>query len=152
MISQKLLYMVERHAENIADRWMKDIRQNLDTISYKKISDDKLRENAMDLFAHLSRWVKDPSEGTSWIEEIYTKRGRERQQAGFRVSEVVKAVIQAKHHLWNYVEEEGVFESATDLYLGLELLQNIGSFFDRVIYFLVLGFEREASVEAWKRP
>ena len=37
MISQKLLHIVTVHAEDIANRWMKDVRTNLDTIAYKHI-------------------------------------------------------------------------------------------------------------------
>jgi hypothetical protein len=54
MISQKLLHILETHQEDIAGRWLKDVKQHLDTISYKKIPDDKLRESAVDLFAHMA--------------------------------------------------------------------------------------------------
>lgn len=152
MISQRLLHVLEMHNEEIAGRWIKDVHKDLDTISYKKIPKDKLREAAVDLYEQMARWLKNPAEGTAWLEEIYLKRGRERQQEGFHVAEVVHAIALSKQHLWNFMKEEGVFDSATEMYQGLEMLQNVGFFFDRVIYYLVLGFEREASVESWKRP
>lgn len=152
MISQKLLHILDAHQEEIAGRWMKDVRHDLDTISYKRIPEDKLRESAIDLFRHMSRLIKNRGEEASWLEEFYVKRGGERQKAGFRLSEVVKSVTLAKHHFWNFVQEEGLFDSATDLFQGLELLDEMGAFFDRLVYYLVLGYEREASIEDWKKP
>lgn len=152
MISQKLLHILDAHHEEIAKRWMKDVRQDLDTISYKKVTDEKLREAAHDLFRHMSRLIKNRGEEVSWLEEFYVKRGAERHKSGFRLSEVVRSMTLAKHHFWNFVQEEGIFDSATDLFQGLELLDEMSLFFDRVVYYLVLGYEREATVEAWKKP
>jgi hypothetical protein len=151
MISQMLLHIVYKHSEDIANRWMKDVQHNLDTISYMKISEDKLRDAIHDLLAHLGKWIENPGEDLPRLEEYYIKRGGERQREGFSAAEVVKAVNLAKQHLWGVVKHEGVFDSGPTMYQGLELLQDIGKFFDHVVYFIVVGFEREARVEAWKK-
>lgn len=152
MISQKLLHVVTVHAENIANRWIKDVRANLDTIAFKKIPEDKLREAALDVYADIARWIRDPKADTTWVEELYTRRGANQHKVGIRLAEAVRAWILMKHQLWNFLKEEGLFNSATDLYQGLELLQDLGNFFDKLVFFMVLGYEREASVEVWKRP
>jgi hypothetical protein len=152
MISQKLLHVVTVHADDIAERWIKDVRSNLDTIAFKNVPHDKLKEAALDVYADIARWIKDPHADTGWIEHHYTKRGANQHKQGYRLSEAVRAWILIKHHLWNFLKEEGLFNSAPDLYQALELLQDLGNFFDRLIYYMVLGYEREASVEVWKRP
>ena len=152
MISQKLLHIVTVHAEDIANRWMKEVRTNLDTIAYKDIPEHKLREAALDVYGDIARWIKDPHANPSWVEERYTKRGANQHKLGFRLSETIWAWILMKHHLWEFLKEEGLFNSATELYQALELLQDLGNFMDRMVHFMVLGYEREASVEVWKRP
>lgn len=152
MISQKLLHLMTKHAEDMAARWSHDVKKNLDTINFKKLPEDKLREVALDVCNDMARWITDPKADSSWVEETYTKKGANQHKRGVHLSEAVKAWILMKHHLWNLMKDEGVFDTATSMYQGLELLQDISDFFDRMIYFIVLGYEREASIEVWKRP
>ena len=151
MILQKMLHLMTKHSDEMAQAWIHDVRQNLDTLAFKNLSDEKIRQAVLDVFTDTARWLKDPGGDIGWVEETYTKTGTNFQKTGFPISEAVKAWILIKHHMWSFVQQEGVFDSATDMYQALELLRDIGNFFDHVIYHLVHGYEREASVEAWKK-
>ena len=43
----------------------------------------------------------------------------------------------------DFVQREGLSESATELHGELELLYLLGRFFDRVLYYAAVGYEQE---------
>jgi hypothetical protein len=55
-----------------------------------------------------------------------------------------------KQTLRRYIRAEGLMDSAFDLYQQVELYEMISRFFDRAIYFTVLGFEEETRAQAGK--
>jgi len=145
MISQKLVQLIETHADELSRRWMKDVRQHRDTFTYHHFPEEKLLERAFEVYSQLSRWIKDDSQHDE-VEHIYTKLGIERYREGFRLSEVVKALILTEHHLWLFILEQGLLDSATELYQVLDLYNHIILFFNRAIHFTVKGFESEAGL------
>ena len=46
-----------------------------------------------------------------------------------------------KSHLWLYLQEKNFFNSKYELSQALELNNNVVFFFDRVIYFVTMGYE-----------
>ena len=145
MISQRLVQLIESHADEISRRWLKAVRQHPDTLSYHNFPEDRLLERAYDVYSHLGRWVESDV-NREHIEETYTKLGAERFREGFHLSEVVKALILTKRHLWFFILDQGFFDSVTELYQVLELYNSVILFFDRAVHFTVKGFEREASL------
>lgn len=145
MISQKLVQLIERHADELTARWLKDVRQNPDTFSFHRYPEEKLREEAYDLYSHLGRWIQSEV-NRGQAEEVFTKLGTQRYHGGFKLSEVVKSLVLVKRHLWLFVQEQGFFESAVELYQVLELFNSVILFFDRATFFVVRGFEKEANL------
>jgi hypothetical protein len=143
MISQKLVHLIDSHSDELTLRWLKELRQHPDTFTYHHFPEEKLRERASDVYAQLSRWLQSES-GREMLEGVYSKLGAERYREGFRLSEVVKALILMERNLWLFVLDQGFLESATELYQVLELYSQVLLFFNRAIYFTVKGFETEA--------
>lgn len=142
MITQKLVRLIEMHADELATRWLRDVRQNQDTPTYHRFPENKLHERASNVYCHLGQWIETEADRHR-VEELYTRLGSERYREGFPLSEVVKALILTKRHLWFFVLEQGFFDSALELYQILELYNRVVLFFDRAIHFTVVGFERE---------
>jgi hypothetical protein len=61
----------------------------------------------------------------------------------------VWALVLTRDHLWHFLRQEAFADSIFELHAELELHQLLGQFFDRAIYFAVLGYEegRAASSE-----
>jgi hypothetical protein len=145
MISQKLVHLIEDHARELSGRWLKDVRQHADTFTYHHFPEDKLRERAFDVYSQLNHWIQS-EDSRQHVEQIYRALGAERYREGFRLSEVVKALILTKRHLWFFILEQGLFDSVTELYQVLELYNSVILFFDRAVHFTVVGFETEAGL------
>jgi hypothetical protein len=56
MISQKLVHLIETHAEDLTVRWLKDVRVHVDTPTYHTFPEEKLCQRACYVYAHLGGW------------------------------------------------------------------------------------------------
>ena len=144
MISQRLVEMIETHAEELTKRWLKEVRQSEATAGYHSLPEDTLCKRAFDVYAHLGRWVGEgrPEE----VERTFTALGRERFHEGLRLSEVIEALAMTKYQLWAYIRDNGLFNSALELYQALELYNRVALFFDRAAYYAIVGYERASGL------
>lgn len=145
MISQRLVLLIETHADELTKRWMKDIRQNEATTSYQTIPDAMLYKRAFAVYAHLGRWIGG-EERRDEIRRTYTELGAERFREGILLSEVVEALALTKRHLWWFMSERGLLDGAVQLYQGLELYNSVVLFFDRAVYYTTVGYEQAAGL------
>ena len=145
MISQRLVEMIERHADELTRRWLREVRQSSATAGYHSLSDDTLFGRAFEVYAHLGRWVG--SEGRpEEVERVYTRLGEERFREGLKLSEVVQALAMTKYQLWAYIRDYGLLDSTVQLYQSLELYNSVVLFFDRATYHTIVGYERASGL------
>ncbi len=145
MISDRLVHLIEQHAEELSRRWLNLIRQDTYVLTYHRFSEDKLKNLAFHLYRHLSEYLQAGANRHK-VEEVYTQLGAERFHEGFEASEVVRALVLSKRNLWTFIMNRGFMDGATELYQMLELYTTISLFFDRAIFFTVRGYEREADI------
>jgi hypothetical protein len=145
MISQRLVQLIESHADELTKRWLKDVRHNKDTPGYHTFPESELFKRAFDVYSHLGRWIGS-EEHRAEVERDYTALGAARFREGFALSEVVEALFLTKRHLWWYVREHGSIDSAVHLYQSLELFECVARFFDRAVHHAVVGYEGEAGL------
>lgn len=143
MISQNLTHIIESHADEISRRWLRTVREHPDTITYHNFPESKLLGRVRNVYEHLSDWIEDEST-RGRIEEVYVNLGKERYEEGFKLSEVIKTIMIARRTLAAYVDEQGLFDSATDLIQIIDLTRSVNLFFDRCIYHTIRGYEKEA--------
>jgi hypothetical protein len=145
MISQRLVQMIEAHADELTRRWLKAVRQSSATTGYHSLPDATLYNRAFDVYARLGRWVG--SEGRQEeVERTYTALGRERFHEGLPLSEVIQALVMTKYELWAYIREYGLLDSALELYQALELYNSVVLFFDRATHYTIVGYERASGL------
>ncbi len=89
--------------------------------------------------AQLADWLLNKTE--SEIEERYIGLGTRRARQGVPFSHFYWAVCATKECLWEYIQREGVFEEAIDLWGEIELLHSLEQFFDSALYYALLGYE-----------
>ena len=140
MISTKLVSMIEDHAEPLTAGLVGDLRQNPRTTAYHHFSVSELHDRAYEVYHHLNKWIVRESEGQ--IEATYTALGRSRRHEGIPLSQVVFALMLTKDHLLTYVKRAGLSDSALQLYQELDLDRMVTQFFDRAVYYSVLGYEQ----------
>lgn len=140
MISQSMMELVEKNADELARQWLKDVRVNVNTPFYHAFNEDYLFERGRNMYKNLGRWldVATPKQETA---RFYRKYGQERFREGFPLPELVYSFILFRRHLWLFILHVGFLDSAYELLRALELNNRIILFFDRAMHNVTLGYE-----------
>jgi hypothetical protein len=146
MISQNLVHLIETHARDLSQRWLKEVRVSPHTPTYRTFSEGRLLDRVYDVYSHLGRFVGHENHEAE-VERAFYTLGAERFAEGFHLSEVIEAQHLTKRVLWRFVLEQGFFDSAVQLYQTLELYNRVVSFFDSAGYHTVRGFEQASQLK-----
>lgn len=141
MLATRLVTMIERHADALTRGVIQELRTNPLTPSYHELDLRDIHGRVFDVVSHLGDWLGRESEAAT--ETAYRKLGQERFREGIALAEVVSALTLTKETLRRFIKAEGWLDSALELYQQIELYDMISYFFDRAIYFSVLGYEEE---------
>jgi hypothetical protein len=142
MIYSKLVKLIEDNQEELTKRSYKELRSRDETLRYRNVPEDILKERISDVYSRLIAWLnKEKKAGDN--RKYYVDLGKRRFAEGIPLSEVVIAFMLLKRHLWLFVMEKQFFDSTYECYQALELNNKVVLFFDRVIYFTALGYEEE---------
>jgi hypothetical protein len=147
MFDIKLVELMERDAELLTQRTVKDILSREETKHYRGLPENRVYERTLDVFQRLGFWLEG-SKDKADIREYYTRLGGQRFQEGIPLAEVIMALMLIKRHLWNYAEENKVLTSAFEFRQSLEHNNTVVQFFDRCIYFTTIGYEAELARSA----
>jgi len=140
MISQTLVELIEKNADQIARQWLEDVRKNAHTPFYHTFNEDYLFERARNMYKHLGHWIstQTPREETA---KYYKKYGQDRFREGFPLPELIYSFILFRRHLWLFILHAGFYDSAYELLRALELNNRVILFFDRALHNMALGYE-----------
>jgi len=143
MLSDRLVRMIEQHADELTHVLVEDIGSNPRTASYHRLSRQATHDRIYHVYKNLGLWLNSKSEAD--IEANYTELGKEREAEGTPLGEVVYALILTKYHLRDYIRASGLVDSAVELYQEQELHRQLGQFFDKAVYYTVRAYERALS-------
>jgi len=93
----------------------------------------------MAIYERLGYWLS-PETQTEEIRYFYINLGKQRYQEGFGLDELVMGIIMLKRYLWLEVLSEGLTQTNLELYQALELNNQAVLYFDRAIYYSVVGY------------
>lgn len=142
MIYQKIVELIQNNADHLTKRLMRDILSREETRSYKTLPEKEVYWRVYDVYSRLDSWLsKDKEKGE--IKKHYTDLGKQRFHENIPLSDLVMTLLLIKRHLWIFVMENQFFNSSFELSQALELNNKVVLFFDRVIYFAVMGYEDE---------
>jgi hypothetical protein len=142
MLAARLVTMIEKHAEALTEGVVHALQTDSRTPSYHKLVPQANYDRVFDVVSHLGRWLGNESQAAT--EHAYLKLGRQRFREGIPLAEVVAALTITKRTLRHYIKTEGWVDTALELYQQAELYDLISHFFDRAIYFTVVGYEEES--------
>lgn len=156
MLSVRLIKLIETHAESLTREVVEDLLTNEHTRSYVHIPRDELAPRVFAFFQNLGNWIGDPKGDA--IRAEYEEWGRARCSQGIPLSEIIYSLILTKKHLRRYIREHGLVEFSGDrvgsselmpleLYSIQELNYTVGDFFDRALYYLAHGYEKQAKAK-----
>jgi hypothetical protein len=142
MIYSKLVKLIEDNQEELTIRSYKELLDREETLRYRNVPEDILKERISDVYSMLISWLNKEKRAGN-IRKYYADLGKRRYSEGIPVSEVVMAFMLLKRHLWLFIMEKQFFDSTYECYQALELNNKVVLFFDRIIYFTALGYEEE---------
>ena len=84
---------------------------------------------------------------TPVIEFRYSDLGIELANQGVPFSKVFWAVCIAREYLWEYMQQECLLEEPVEFWGGVMLLHSLNRFFDRILYFTLVGYQKAGKNE-----
>ena len=145
MLGIKLVRLIEKHAREIADNLVSTLRTSERVSAYRKLREEELRTATLELYAHLGEWLLNKS--ASDVERYFTAVGARRAAQGIPSSQMAWALFMSKAQLWSFIYGESAADRVLELYSELELLSVLDGFFDRAVYYALIGYEESARVE-----
>ena len=140
MLSDRLVQIIQDHAEELTREVLEDLARNPRTVAYHKLPRTELHNRAYDVYRNLGQWITEKAEGP--LSKTYMALGKTRQAEGIPLHEVVHALILLRQHLVSYVRSSVAVDTAVELHQEDELNLLVGRFFDNAIYFTVKGYEQ----------
>jgi hypothetical protein len=143
MLSDRLIQLIETHADALTRSTLNALRKSPRTPSYHPLPDEAMHDRIYAVYHELGNWLAETTDAK--LEAWYRDLGGRRYHEGFALSEVICALILTKKNLEDYVRNSGLSDSAVELYRERELFRRVDYFFDGAIYYTALGYEQESS-------
>ncbi len=147
MIALRLVRLIESHSDELAHGLMAKFHASDRAGDLRRVPEDELKHRSHEIYRNLSDWLLNKTERD--IEHRYRELGVRRAAQGVRYSHLFWAILLTKENLWDFLQREGVGEHALDLLGEVELLRMLDQFFDRALYFALLGYEEGARKAAY---
>ena len=139
MLSVKLVQLVETHWEQISERILHKIQSDTRLAHINTLSESELRKRTREIVKNIGDWL-----GAS-LDEPLAQRcealGRQRFKEGIPLHEVVLARFIIKEGVMEFVHDHAFVETSLQLYAEGELEKSVGQLFDRMIYYVIRGYE-----------
>lgn len=108
-----------------------------------KVPAEERRRYALSIYKDLTDWLAD--EPDALIEQHYIDLGMKRAVQGIPFSNLFWTVCIAREHLWEYMQQQCLLDEPVEFWGGVNLLRSLNRFFDRVLYFSLLGYQRSGN-------
>ena len=141
MLAVRLVRLIENHIEQLSRDLSGKVWNSPRCSDLNKVPVNELEARTREIYRNLSDWLLDKTEAQ--VEQRYTELGAARAQQGVAYSHFVWAITSTKEHVRDFIQREGLSDSAMELHGELELLHLLGQFFDLVLYYAAVGYEQE---------
>jgi hypothetical protein len=139
MLGIRLVRLIETHSESLTRGLIQEIRNSDRTSDFRNIPPEELRLAAAEVYRHLGEWLLQKTEHD--ISRQFRAIGTRRAGEGIRLNQLVWALSLSRDNLWHFLRREAFADNIIELHGELELHQLLSQFFDRAIYYAVLGHE-----------
>jgi hypothetical protein len=137
-----LVEIIDNNLDELCQSWMRIVRNEKMTRSYQVFDQELVYQRIRRCYEHLARWLSgDFTKGD--IASTYTAEGAKRRREGFKLAEVIRAFLVARRVLWFKVQEEGFVSPDMSGELAMLVNNRVLVFFDRALYYMTVGYERE---------
>jgi hypothetical protein len=146
VFARKFIDHVDTHADHLCKEFMQKIKcSDRCRELLQKVPAEEQQQSTREIYQNLTDWLLTNSNSVS--EERYVKLGIRRAQQGVPLSDLFWAVCATREYFWEYTERETLLDQPADFWGGVRLLHSLDQFFDRALYFVIIGYQT-ASKEA----
>jgi hypothetical protein len=138
MLALKLVRLIEAHSEELAAGLTDKLRQSERTRDFCKVSPEELSLAAVEIYHNLGEWLLQKTETD--IAERFIKLGERRATEGVGLHQFVWALVISRNHLLQFLQREAFADNIIQLSGKIELHQMLNQFYDRAVYYGVLGY------------
>ena len=147
MRAAKLVQHMKANADRMSEEVLHKIRKSEKCAELvRKLPAGEQKTYTINIYQDLILWLATESDTT--LERRYIAIGRLRSQQGIPFSNLHWAVCIAHEHLWQYMQQECLLDEPVEFWGGVILLRSLTQFFNRVLYFALLGYEQAATCES----
>ena len=139
MLAMKLVRLIETHSEALSRSLTQQIRNSDRTSDFRNIPAEDLRLAATEVYRNLGEWLLQKTEKD--IAHRFRTIAVRRAAEGIRLRQFLWALTLTRDHLWRFLRREAFADSIVELHAELELQQLLNQFFDRALYYAVVGYE-----------
>ena len=146
MLALKLVRLIEEHSAELAMGLTDKLRHSERTRDFCKVSSEGLCLAAAEIYHNLGEWLLQKTETD--IAERFIRLGERRATEGVGLHQFVWALFISRNHLWQFLQREAFADNVVQLSGKLELQQMLNQFYDRAVYYGILGYEDAKHQEA----
>lgn len=139
MLAMRLVRLIEAHSDALSQGLTEQIRKSERTSDFRKIPADELRLAVIGVYRNLGDWLLQKTEAD--IAARFRTVGARRAAEGIRLRQLVWAIMLSRERLWQFLRHEGFADNIVALHGEIELQRLLNQFFDRALYYAVLGYE-----------
>lgn len=146
MRAPKLVQHMKTDAVRMSEGLIQKIRNSEQCSElFSKVSADEQNRYALEIYRDLTDWLT--AESDAIIESHYVNLGSRRANQGIPFSQLFWAVCIAREYLWEHMQQECLLEEPVEFWGGVMLLRSLNQFFDRALYFTLVGYLKAGADE-----
>jgi hypothetical protein len=139
MIALRLVHLIESHSDQLAGSLLSKLERSRRAADLRKDPEQEIRERTYEVYRNLSDWLLTKTEDD--VERVYQRLGRRRAEQGVALSALCWGIMMIERNLWDFLELEGMREKPLEILGSLELLHLLDQFFEKAVYYAILGYE-----------
>jgi hypothetical protein len=141
MRALKLVQHMKANADRMSEELIQRIR-NSDRCGelVRRVPAEEQKRSGLEIYQDLTDWLA--IENDAPVESRYVALGIQRAHQGVLFSQVFWAACMAREYLWEHMQQECLLEDPVEFWGGVMLLRSLNQFFDRVLYFSLLGYQK----------
>lgn len=139
MLGMRLVRLIEAHSDALSRGLAEQILKSERTSDFQAVSPEDLQRRATEVYRNLGDWLLQKTEKD--IASRFKTIAAHRAAEGIRLQQFLWALMLTRDHLLHFLRLEAFADNIVALHGELEVHQLLNQFFDRAIYYAVLGYE-----------
>ncbi len=140
MFAYRLVKLIETHSDGLARSLHHRYQTDKKCSAYVNVPEAELTARVYEVYRHLGEWLLGKTEAD--VERRYLEIGARRAEQGVPASQVVWMICLVRENLWDYLQKHAQLEKPAEIFGEIELLELLDQFFNRAVYYAMLGHER----------